>query len=238
MELLITICARGGSKGIPKKNIKLLNGKPLIGYTIEIANKFSQIHGSKLAISTDDKEILVIANNFGLFTDYTRPSYLATDTIGKNDVIGDLVKYEENILGKRYKYILDLDVTSPLRTLDDLEQSYQIIKNNTTAYNLFSVSPAFRNPYFNMVEETNDGYCKLIKNGEFLSRQSAPKVFDMNASFEFFNRHYFDTELKSSLTEKSMFYLLPHICFDLDHPTDFDYMSYLLEQNKLDFKIC
>lgn len=238
MGLLITICARGGSKGIPKKNIKLLNGIPLISYSIKIAKSFSQMFESKISISSDDLEILSIAKDYGLETNYLRPANLATDTIGKNDVIKDLLLYEEDLLGKRYDHILDLDVTSPLRTIFDLENSYTMIMNNPDAFNLFSVSPATRNPYFNMVEETSMGYCNLIKKGEFLTRQSSPVVYDMNASFEFFNRNYFDTNLKSSLTERSMFYVVPHLCFDLDHNEDFDYMSYLFEQNKIDFNIC
>ena len=91
MNILITICARGGSKGIPGKNIKLLAGKPLIGYSIELANKFITHYEGKLALSTDDHEIKKIAEKFGLITDYNRPNYLASDKAGKIDVINELL---------------------------------------------------------------------------------------------------------------------------------------------------
>ena len=152
-------------------------------------------------------------------------------------MINDVVTYFEYQSKKKYDIILDLDITSPLRTLNDLTSALDILNKHQDAYNLFSVSPANRNPYFNMVEETGDGYFGLCKKGTFLSRQSAPRVYDMNASFYFYRRKFFEENLRSAITEKSVIYEVPHICFDLDHSIDFEFMSFLINSNKLDFEI-
>ena len=240
MNILITICARGGSKGIPAKNIKLISGKPLIEYTISIAKQLAKKFESKITISTDDDAIKLVAENAGVLTSYIRPKYLATDTAGKIDTIKDLLLYEESLVVKKYDYILDLDVTSPLRTLEDLEKAFEILKKNKEALNLFSVNAATRNPYFNMVEENNNGFYSLVKtnsDGSVLSRQSAPKVYDMNASFYWYRRSFFDLNSKSPITNKSLIYQMSHMCFDLDHPVDFLFMEYLLKNDKLDFEL-
>ena len=128
MKYLITICARGGSKGIPGKNIKPLNGKPLIAYSIEIANQFKLKYETvDIALSTDSDEIKDVALKFGLKTKYIRPDYLANDKAGKIDAIKDVVEYYEKIGSKKYDIILDLDVTSPLRNLKDLEEAHDIL---------------------------------------------------------------------------------------------------------------
>jgi CMP-N,N'-diacetyllegionaminic acid synthase len=236
MRTLVTICARGGSKGILWKNIKQLNGRPLIAYTIEIANAFIQKFDGEVSLSTDNKKIKQIAETYGLSTEYQRPDDLATDDAGKMPVIKDLLLFEENKRKCLYDFILDLDVTSPLRNLSDLIAAFKLISNDSKALNLFSVNPASRNPYFNMVEQQKNGYYGLIKKGTYLTRQSSPKVYDLNASFYFFKREFFEEE-RPPINDRSMIYVMRHICFDLDHTIDFDFMEYLLNNNKLDFDI-
>ena len=236
MRTLITICARGGSKGILGKNIRQLNGRPLIAYTIEIANAFIQKFGGDISLSTENREIKRIAENYGLSTEYQRPDDLATDDAGKMAVIQDLLVYEESNRKIKYDLVLDLDVSSPLRNLADLTAALKLISNDSRALNLFSVNPASRNPYFNMVEQQKNGYYGLIKKGVFLTRQSSPEVYDLNASFYFFKREFFE-EGCSTINDRSMIYIMPHICFDLDHPIDFDFMEYLLINNKLGFDL-
>src|SRR5690606_623040 len=102
MDILITICARGGSKGIPGKNIKHLAGQPLLAYTINTASSFALIYDAVLSISSDSMDILATAERFGLKTSYVRPDYLATDTSGKIEVIKDLMLYEENRLKRTF----------------------------------------------------------------------------------------------------------------------------------------
>lgn len=239
MDILITICARGGSKGIPGKNIRELNGRPLIDYSIAIAKAFADRNGGYIALSTDSHEILSAAKLSGLATDYVRPAYLATDQAGKVDTIRHLVEYEEQRLNKMYSFILDLDLTSPLRTLKDLEDAYNMMKADQNALTLFSVSEAARNPYFNMVEKEDNGYYHLSKRlkSATLTRQSAPKVYDLNASFYFYNRSFFSSENKSVITDKSLIYLMDHTCFDLDHPIDFEFMDFILRNDKLEFDL-
>ncbi len=134
---------------------------------------------------------------------------------------------------------MDLDVTSPLRNLKDLIEGFEIIRKNEAAINLFSVNPANRSPYFNMVEQKQNGFYSLVRlPGDLvLSRQSAPKVYDLNASFYFYRRVFFDMNYQSAITDRSTIYVVPHICFDLDHPIDFEIISYLIEGNKLDFTL-
>ena len=236
MRTLITMCARGGSKGIPGKNVKQLNGRPLIAYSIEIANAFVQKFSGDVSLSTDDEEIKGIAETYGLKTEYQRPNHLADDKTGKLPVIEALLVYEESRKKINYDYILDLDVSSPLRNLSDLTAAFELISNNKGALNLFSVNPANRNPYFNMVERQTNGYYGLIKKGTFLTRQSSPKVYDLNASFYFFKRRFFKRDC-TMINDRSMIYIMPHICFDLDHQIDFDFMEYLFINNKLGFDL-
>lgn len=240
MNILITICARGGSKGIPKKNIKNFCGKPLISYTIKLAQKLSVKWNAKIALSTDDVEIKDVVAKLGIQSDYIRPSYLATDEVGKVETIKDLVFYEESINNCKYDFVLDLDVSSPLRTFDDIERAFNVFVNNDEALTLFSVNKANRSPYFNMVEENESGFYSLVKSlpdVKICSRQASPKVYDLNASFYWYRRKYFNENFKSPITEKSLVFVMDHICFDIDHPIDFLFMEYLVNQNKLEFQI-
>ena len=241
MNILVTICARGGSKGIPGKNIKPVHGKPLIAYSVEMAERFASAmssHDVCIALSTDSNDIKNVASEYGLVTDYLRPDHLATDTAGKYDVIKDLVLYQEKSNGTVFDMVLDLDVTSPLRTLDDLISAFDIICRNKDAINIFSVSKARKNPYFNMVEENDNGFFTLSKSlkGNIATRQSAPKVYEMNASFYFYKREFF-ANLTKTVNERSLIYEMQHLCFDLDEPEDYEFLSFLLSAKKIDFLI-
>jgi len=238
-SLLITLCARGGSKGIPGKNIRLVNGVPLIAYAIRHAQAYAKKTGADMALSTDSDEIRAVAEKFDLKSDYIRPVALATDAAGKIPVLRDLLLHEEKRSGKRYDYLLDLDVTSPLRTVEDLEQGFALLERDEAAFNLFSVSLARRSPYFNMVERGEDGYFHLCKQpaATLLARQNAPKVYDMNASFYFYRRAFFDSERQGAISERSLVYEMPHRCFDLDTPKDLAFLEFLIVQNQLGFSL-
>jgi len=236
VKTLITICARGGSKGLPGKNLAELNGRPLMQYTLDAANAFASKHGAVIGLSTDSEDIVTKAASLGLTTNYRRPVHLATDSAGKIGVIQHLMEYTEEEYGTRFDRVLDLDITSPLRTLQDLEEGVNLIDRHPEAYNLFSVSPASRNPYFNMVEETNTAFVKLVKEGNAtLSRQGAPVVYDMNASFYIFNRAFFEEGFMSSITPRSLAYVMNHECFDIDHPRDLKVMELMLQNGLLEF---
>lgn len=237
-NILITICARGGSKGIPGKNIKDLNGRPVIDYSIKHAMTFANRYDHvDIALSTDSEEIKHVSASCGLKTKYTRPAYLANDSAGKIEVLNHILNYEEEQRQKKYDILIDFDVSSPLRTIEDLTEAYEIFNQNKEALNIFSVSKPHKNPYFNVVELKEDGFCKLVKQSDSKSRQSAPIVYDMNASFYIYRKAFFDQKLKSAITNKSLIFLMDHICFDIDEPIDFDMMEFLLSTNKLGFEI-
>jgi CMP-N-acetylneuraminic acid synthetase len=237
-KLLVTICARGGSKGIPGKNIKDLNGKPLIAYSIEVAKKLSAHFDVKVALSTDSDEIIRVAAKCGLETDYKRPAELATDKAGKLAAFYDVYEFEKKN-GRRYDYVLDLDVTSPLRNVEDILNAYKLLEEDPASTNIFSVSKAHKNPYFNMVEQNEKGYVKICKQPDdnVLSRQAAPEVFEMNASFYIFRASFFDEGIDSIFTDTTLLYNVPHMCFDLDEPIDFEFMGFLMANDKLDFSL-
>jgi CMP-N,N'-diacetyllegionaminic acid synthase len=241
-SILITICARGGSKGIPGKNIKLLNGVPLLAYTIKHSQAFKAYLESldfkvQLELSTDDNEIIGVAAQYGLHSAYKRPDFLASDNAGKLDAIKDLLIYSEAKEGKRFDFTLDLDVSAPMRSKSDLIEAFKIFRENKEALNLFSVSKAHKNPYFNMVEKAKDGYYYLSKKGEkILSRQSAPKVYAMNASFYFYRRAFFEAS-DLYLFNHSLIFEMMHESFDLDDPIDFEFLAFLIKNDKLSFEI-
>lgn len=235
MKILITICARGGSKGIPGKNIVDINGKPLIAYSIELAKNLLPQNQVDIALSTDDQEIKDVAIQYGLSTTYHRPLELASDKAGKVQTIHHLLSFEEKRQNKGYDYILDLDVSSPLRTKEDVENAFELIHSDKKALNLFSVNPSYRNPYFNMVEQNEEGYFDLVKKlpKSVLSRQASPLVYDLNASFYWYRRSFFDKGLTTPITARSLVYEMDHICFDLDHQDDLLYLKFLIKEQRL-----
>lgn len=243
-NILITLCARGGSKGIPRKNIKLIDNTPLIAFSIKHAKNFknwlekTQNATVVIELSTDDKEIKDVVKNYELSNGYWRPDILANDTAGKQDVIKDILLYSENEKKIKYDLIVDLDVSSPMRTNNDLIEAFESFKKQPQVDNLFSVSNAKKNPYFNMVEKNSNNTYSISKKPKtpILSRQKAPKVYEMNASFYFYKRCFFDTDIMY-LFKNATIFEIKHDCFDLDHEIDFDFFDYLVVNNKLSFKI-
>jgi len=239
MNILITICARGGSKGVPNKNILEIDGKPLIAYTIRAALRLAQKYQAKVLLSTESENIRQIAAQFGLRSEYRRPDTLAGDRIGKVAVIRDVWQWAERLEEKQYDYVLDLDVTSPIRTQQDLEEALAKIERLPKARVLYSVSPARRNPYFNMVEESEKEMVKLAKRPDtpFLSRQVAPRVYDINGSFYIYRRLFFEEGHESvTLDGQSTVYEMPHLCFDIDEPLDYLFMKFLIEEGHIELE--
>lgn len=234
MNCLVTVCARGGSKGIPGKNVKPVGGRPLLSYTAVIAREFAARHGFDIALSTDSEEIKRVAGECGLPTDYTRPDSLAGDVVGKPDAIRDLMLWAEKKYGKKYDYVIDLDVTSPIRTMEDVEECLSMIVSDPEAMTIFSVSPCGRNPYFNQVSERPDGYYGVaIGDGNVTARQKAPKVYDINGSIYVYRRDALDCATPKAISPRTLVYVMNHLCFDLDEPQDYDYLAYLLDTGRL-----
>ncbi len=182
MKPLIVIPARGGSKGLPRKNIKLLNGKPLIQYTIEAAREV--FPDSKICMSTDDQEIKSVVENLGLAVPFLRPEYLATDSAGSYEVLLHAVEYYEK---KEYypDTVILLQATSPFRSGLHIKEAIALF--DSTCDMVASVSETKANPYYVLREENEAGWLVKSKEGNFIRRQDCPKVFQLNGAIYIIN---------------------------------------------------
>ncbi|MFN0290514.1 acylneuraminate cytidylyltransferase family protein [Pedobacter helvus] len=179
MKILYLIPARGGSKGLPRKNIKLLGLKPLINYTIEVARAVA--NDEDICVSTDDMEIINIAKATGLGVPFLRPSYLSTDKANTYDVIVHALNYYKSI-GIEYDMVMLLQPTSPFREEKHLREVIEIYKKNQLADMVVSVKVSKDNPYFNLFEETDEGILKKSKLNLSDRRQDCPIVYAYNGS--------------------------------------------------------
>ena len=226
-KVLCVIPARIGSKGVPKKNIKNLSDKPLIAYSIEHARESDLI--DRVIVSTEDKKIADIARQYGAEVPFIRPKELASDDSGTIDVLLHAMDWLEN----NEKYLFDilvlLHVTTPLRSVEDIDNSIRMLVEKK-ADNVFSVTEAHRNPYFNMVEINKDGKVNLVKDGNFVARQSAPKVFDMNSSIYVWWKILLK-EKKTTFMENTVTYEMPkERSVDIDDLIDFKVAEMLLKE--------
>lgn len=179
---IATICARGGSKGLPGKNIRPFAGRPLIEHSIAHALACADIDG--VYVSTDDERIAGIARDAGAQVPYLRPAQLATDQAGKLPVIEHLVAHLE-AAGDSIARIVDLQPTSPLRESADIANA---LRARPDADLVLSVSEAGDNPYFNLVEPGADGWVHLSKGQGQARRQDVPPVYALNGSIYVWRR--------------------------------------------------
>lgn len=232
MRILGTICARGGSKGVKDKNIKELNGKPLIAHTIEYFKRWGK--AEKIVCSTDSEKIANIAKKYGAELPYMRPSELATDNAFKLNVIQHIVKFVEQQDNIKYDIIVDLDPTAPLRKKVYLEEAYnKFIKSNVN--NLYSVNRARKNPYFNMVELNEKGYAYLCKRSNVIRRQDTKPVYELNASIYIYKRDFL-LQTNTLHSDKTIIYEMPDIAsIDIDSELDFKFVEFLLKNEVFKF---
>jgi CMP-N,N'-diacetyllegionaminic acid synthase len=217
-KILCIIPARSGSKGIPEKNIKPLCGKPLIAYSIEQALNIDLI--DRTIVSTDDEKIAEISRNFGAEIPFIRSAELATDEASTLDVLLHSIEWCKNNEDLHYDIILLLHANTPLRDEGDIRSCIKILVDQN-ADNVFSVTPARNNPYFNMVEINKQNEVTLAKDGTFHNRQSAPSVYDMNSSiYTWWNDILI--EKKSLYLPKTRTHIMPRErSIDIDEPIDF-----------------
>lgn len=232
-RILCVIPARGGSKGLPGKNIKELLGKPLIAYSIEQAKKSRYI--DRVIVSTESEEIAEIAKKYGAELPFIRPLELASDDSSIFDVLLHAIDWMET----KEKYVFDilvlLHVTAPLRNTEDIDNCIELLVEKD-ADNVFSVAEAHRNPYFNMVELDKNNAVKPVKNGNFVNRQSAPRVFDMNASTYVWWKEILKKK-KSTFLEKTCIYIMPkERSVDIDDFMDFKIAEMFLRESITDVK--
>jgi CMP-N,N'-diacetyllegionaminic acid synthase len=182
---IATICARGGSKGLPGKNIRPFAGRPLIVHTIAHALACPGIRG--VFVSTDDERIAEVARGAGATVPYLRPAELATDQAGKLPVIEHLVQHLE-ASGESVARIVDLQPTSPLREPADITGALAVADRADHPQLVVSVREAADNPYFNLVEQGADGLVHLSKGAGNARRQDTPPVFALNGSIYVWQR--------------------------------------------------
>lgn len=225
MTVLCSICARGGSTGVPGKNIRTLQGKPLIVHSIEQALAHDGI--DHVVVSTDDPRIAEVARTAGAEVPFLRPDELATASAPKIPVIEHLVDWWEKA-GRDVSTIIDLDPTSPLRTLDDISACLALLDADTDA--VITGYPSDKNPYFNMVELDATGQARLVKSpdGQVAGRQFAPKVYAMNASIYVWHRHSLSLGLWNGRTK---LHIMPRErSIDIDTEIDFKLVELLMTE--------
>lgn len=223
MNTVCTICARGGSVGVPRKNVRMLHGKPLIAWTVDQALSSPSI--DEVYVSTDDDEIARIARDFGATVPYRRPADLSGSSAPKIPVIEHLIGHLESS-GTSIDRIVDLDPTSPLRTVADIESAIDLLDDSTDV--VITGYRSDKNPYFNMVEPKPGGGVGLVVASTAASRQSAPPVYAMNASIYVWHRR---TLSKGLWEGRAALYEMPHDrSVDIDSEVDFRLVELLLRE--------
>lgn len=181
-KVLATICARGGSRGVPGKNLRVLGGRPLIEYTLDCARACPAV--DRLVVSTDSEAIAEAARAAGVEVPFLRPAEMADDRAGKVLAIRHATEWVEEHQGYRPDIVVDLDVTAPLRAPEDVAACVDRFADDPGFDAVVSVYPAERSPYFNMVELAADGAARLVKAAPepLLRRQDAPPVYSVSGA--------------------------------------------------------
>ncbi|WP_129597535.1 cytidylyltransferase domain-containing protein [Anaerophilus nitritogenes] len=231
MNILFTICGRAGSKGVKNKNIKQFLGTPLINYTIASSMLFKEKNSNyniDICVNSDSEELISIATKTSVVIGIKRSIELAQDHSPKIPVIVYSLKYMEELRSIKYDYVIDLDITSPLRKVEDIENALSKCIKNSNVDVAFSVVPSRRNPYFNMVE-VKDNKAKKVINSSFVARQQAPQVYDMNASIYCYKRDSLYNVFKASPFDGLFDIILMKdtAVLDIDSEEDFELMELL-----------
>lgn len=226
MATLFLIPARGGSKGVPGKNIKLLNGKPLICYSIDMARKF--VPDDLICVSTDDEAIVKTVENYGLNVPFVRPAELATDTSGSYEVILHAIDFYK-------KKNIDIDrlvlfqPTSPFRQVEHVKEALAKYEESLDA--VISVKLTHSNPYQLMYALNKDGFIeKLMGPSHYERRQDLPEVYELNGAIYILN---VNSILKNKISEfkRIRHYEMPELnSVDIDTPLDWAWAEFLIEK--------
>jgi N-acylneuraminate cytidylyltransferase/CMP-N,N'-diacetyllegionaminic acid synthase len=227
MNYLCTICARGGSKGVPGKNLRQVLGKPLIAYTIEQAQR-SRLFAA-IAVSSDSDEILAAARTSGADILVRRPDELSGDSAPKVPAIRHCLETAERELGRQFSVFVDLDVTSPLRLPEDIIGAVRLLEQRNVS-SVVTGTPARRSPYFNLVELDEQGVVHLSKPTAHMivRRQDAPRCYDMNASVYVWRRDVFCRNPAVLYDDTLLFEMPEERSFDVDGELDFEIVQMLL----------
>jgi len=227
MRSLVIIPARGGSKGIPRKNIKKLNGKPLIYYSIDVARQIAP--DSDICVTTDDNEIIEVVERYGLKVPFKRPDYLATDTMGTYDVLLHALDFYER-KGERFDNIVLLQCTSPFRRVQDVKKALELFSTDVDM--VVSVKGTAANPYYNCFEEDENGYLVISKgDGHYCRRQDAPKAWEYNGAVYVINPQSLKEQNMSKFKKITKYEMDSLHSLDLDTLLDWKIAELLIKEN-------
>lgn len=225
MKPLVIIPARGGSIGVPRKNIKLLNGKPLIQYTIDAAR--SVFSSDIMCVSTEDAEIKRVVEDLGLAVPFLRPAELATDTCGTRDVILHALSYYDEI-GYETDVIVLLQVTSPFREAKHIKEAMSLY--DETCDMVVSVKETKSNPYFVLMEEDENGWLQKSKPSSFVRRQDCPKVYEVNGAIYVMKRESLESYPNLSFPRVKKYVMDSLVSHDIDSMLDWELAELIVEK--------
>jgi N-acylneuraminate cytidylyltransferase len=230
MKTLYVIPARGGSKGIPRKNIRPLHGKPLIQYSIDVARQLAP--DDDICVSTDDDEIIEVAESIGLNVPFKRPAELASDNAGMYEVLLHAVDYYAK-KDNKYDCLVLLQPTSPFRKTQHVKDALDLYDESVDM--VVGVSETKANPYFTLREENADGFLEKSKSqGPVATRQSAPKVYEVNGAVYVINVESLRNKHIQEFTKVKKYVMDELSSLDLDSPLDWQFCSFLIEKGLVD----
>jgi CMP-N,N'-diacetyllegionaminic acid synthase len=228
MNILFTICGRAGSKGIKNKNVKEFLDYPLPFYTVSAIDLYIKRNpdaNCDIVLNTDSTDLIRLFKerlNWDFEIIVREPS-LGLDNTPKIAVILNCLEAMKVRKSTNYDMVVDLDITAPLRTVDDIENLVQK-KLCSDADVVFSVTEARRNPYFNMVKKTQNGYERVIESA-YNARQEAPEIFDMNASLYAYSPAFLESGKGIFEGKCDVIQMYDTAALDLDHENDFELMQ-------------
>ncbi len=225
MRPLVVIPARGGSKGLPGKNIKPLNGKPLIHYSIEVAQ--SVFEDEVICVSTDSDEIIEVVEQTGLKVPFLRPAELATDTTGSREVLLHALEYYQQN-GFDPDVIVLLQPTSPFRTNKHIKEALKLYSSDLDM--VVSVKDSKSNPYFTLFEEDENGYLNKSKQGNYTRRQDCPKVWEYNGAIYIINILSLITSPINKFKKVKKYVMDANSSVDIDEEIDWELASQLAKR--------
>lgn len=226
MKILVVIPARGGSKGIPHKNIKPLAGKPLIHYTIDVARQI--VADEDICVSTDDQEIIKCVEDYGLTVPFVRPADLATDTAGTYEVLLHALDFYEK-RGRNYDTVVLLQNTSPFRTAEQVKEAMQLYRNGVDMVVSVKESPA--NPYYCLFEENVYGWLHVCKgDGKITRRQDAPTVYEYNGAIYIINSKSLKQMPLNAFPHRVKYVMNAQSSIDLDTMFDWNMAEMIIKE--------
>ncbi|MBN3583005.1 acylneuraminate cytidylyltransferase family protein [Algoriphagus aestuarii] len=228
--ILGTICCRGGSKGVPGKNVKLLNNIPLIGHTVIQAKKSKLL--DELVVSTDSKIIAEVAKDFGALVPFLRPDDLASDTASKWPVFIHALETMESLMNCKFDYLVDMDVTVPLKETEDIDNAIQLALSRPDIDVVITGYEPERNPYFNMMEINGNGFAQIVKTSEkpIVRRQDAPIVYSLSPAAYVVKRSAL-YEFEHWSKAKCLISPMPRErAIDIDSDLDFQLIEFIISQ--------